>query len=190
MPRFDASLPLTTDLLSVVHVQYVGHVILVCLMIALCALELETGCVPDAMTIPGTIVGLLVAGGFPWPVILGLTCLWLWCFVLVPKDWRPQLLGFRTAWKVLLTRMTSEPKAKVMLWTARLGSLGIIAAWWFGQAHWRGLLSGLVGMAAGGGLFWYVRVIGGACLRRETMGRGARSAAPEIPEGGLGSQTV
>lgn len=107
----------------------------------------------------------------PWSVILGLTCLWLWCFVLVPKDWRPRL-GWRTAWKVLLTQMTAEPKAKVMLWTARLGSLGIIAAWWFGETHWRGLLSSLVGLVVGGGLIWYIRVIGGMCLKHEAMGFG------------------
>ena len=38
--------------------------------------------------------------------------------------------------------------------TAVLGSATIVAVWSLGDDHWIALLSGLVGMAAGGGLIW------------------------------------
>ncbi|MFB3091671.1 MAG: hypothetical protein ACE1ZD_00560, partial [Dehalococcoidia bacterium] len=36
----------------------------------------------------------------------------------------------------------------------------IALAWWWGDIHWVGLLTALVGMTAGGGLIWSVRIIG------------------------------
>ena len=56
-----------------------------------------------------------------------------------------------------------------------MGSAAITAAWQSGDDlvdNWQGLLTALVGMAAGGGLIWLVRLIGGAALGREAMGFG------------------
>lgn len=53
-----------------------------------------------------------------------------------------------------------------------LGSLGIALVWGFGIERWAGLLTSLVGMAAGGGIIWSVRIVGTAVLRREAMGFG------------------
>jgi len=52
------------------------------------------------------------------------------------------------------------------------GSVGIAVAWYRGGSGWPGLLSALVGMAAGGGLIWLVRIVAAAALRREAMGFG------------------
>lgn len=40
------------------------------------------------------------------------------------------------------------------------------------SAHWLGLITALVGMAAAGGLVWVIRLIGAAVLHREAMGFG------------------
>jgi prepilin signal peptidase PulO-like enzyme (type II secretory pathway) len=55
---------------------------------------------------------------------------------------------------------------------AIMGSAAIGLVWFRGGWPWEGLLSALVGMAAGGGLIWLVRIIGAVALRREAMGFG------------------
>ena len=74
--------------------------------------------------------------------------------------------------QVLLARMAREFTSTFMLLLAALGSAFILAVWWKGGDAWRGLLTALVGMAAGGGLVWAVRVIGGWALDKEAMGFG------------------
>jgi prepilin signal peptidase PulO-like enzyme (type II secretory pathway) len=64
---------------------------------------------------------------------------------------------------------------RLTLWALAIGvatSIGVFAVWRIGGEHWRGLLSSLIGMAAGGGLIWTVRIIGKAVLGREAMGFG------------------
>ena len=55
---------------------------------------------------------------------------------------------------------------------AVFGSVVVLLVWFRGGPGWDGLLSALVGMAAGGGLIWLVRIIGTAALGREAMGFG------------------
>jgi prepilin signal peptidase PulO-like enzyme (type II secretory pathway) len=53
-----------------------------------------------------------------------------------------------------------------------LGTAGIVLVWRTGGLPWIGLLTSLVGLAAGGGVIWLVRVIGAVTLGREAMGFG------------------
>jgi prepilin signal peptidase PulO-like enzyme (type II secretory pathway) len=53
-----------------------------------------------------------------------------------------------------------------------VGTAAIVGVWFWDNTHWVGLLTGLVGMAAGGGLIWMVRIIGAVTLKREAMGFG------------------
>lgn len=53
-----------------------------------------------------------------------------------------------------------------------LGTLLVAGVWWFGGERWEGLLTSLVGMAAGGGIIWAVRLTASAVLHREAMGFG------------------
>jgi prepilin signal peptidase PulO-like enzyme (type II secretory pathway) len=55
---------------------------------------------------------------------------------------------------------------------ALMGAVAIALVWYRGEQGWRGLLTAMVGMAAGGGLVWAVRVIGSAALQQEAMGFG------------------
>ena len=59
-----------------------------------------------------------------------------------------------------------------MLFLAIFGAAAIAIGWHQGGDRWAGLLSALVGMAAGGGVVWAVRIIGSASLGREAMGFG------------------
>ena len=53
-----------------------------------------------------------------------------------------------------------------------VGTLAIAGVWRLGGDRWEGLLTALVGMAAGGGIIWAVRIVGSAVLHREAMGFG------------------
>jgi leader peptidase (prepilin peptidase) / N-methyltransferase len=112
--------------------------------------------------------------GFPrvagWAIALA--CWTLWCGGMMPRRWNVRH-GWRTAVRVFVHRLLVERV------TYQLGLLWFIGsalvcgmAWRGGAANWAALLTGLVGMAAGGGLIWIVRVIGQATLAREAMGFG------------------
>jgi prepilin signal peptidase PulO-like enzyme (type II secretory pathway) len=53
---------------------------------------------------------------------------------------------------------------------AVFGAVLIAIVWFRGDQGWQGLLTALVGMAAGGGLLWLVRVFCFVALGREAMG--------------------
>ena len=64
---------------------------------------------------------------------------------------------------------------RVTYWILAMGVVGsaAVAAVWYGNdERWIALLSALVGMAAGGGMIWAVRIVGTAVLQREAMGFG------------------
>jgi prepilin signal peptidase PulO-like enzyme (type II secretory pathway) len=110
-----------------------------------------------------------------WPHLgslgLALGCLWLWCFALMPRTWYSRH-GWRRALGLMAARLRREPSTRALLLLGLVGSLGILGVWRLGGERWEGLLSALVGMAAGGGLIWTVRIIGAATLHREAMGFG------------------
>ncbi len=133
-----------------------------------------------------------IAGGFfsfvhitspnAWPLVLdgaprvaslglGLACWWAWCVAILPRSWYSRH-GWRRALQLCCARVSRTPSTHRILRMAVAGSLAIALVWYRGGDGWRGLLSALVGMAAGGGLVWAVRVIGTAVLRREAMGFG------------------
>ncbi len=107
----------------------------------------------------------------PWPLALGLGCLWLWCLGLLDRTWRGRR-GVRFAIGLMATRIVRSCWTYQVLAMGLLASLGVTLSWWFGGSGWRGLLSALVGVAAGGGLVWVVRCIGFVALRREALGFG------------------
>jgi len=222
--------PLAPGMLGILHAQYAAHVALVALMIVASMIDADEKIIPDTITVPGTLLGLLLAAVFPWsllpdlvnPIVvkiqpavwqlvtpgtwpqflrmtspispipvfplnvwpawlngaphgwsllLGLGCWWLWCVGLMPRSWYSRH-GFRRAWQLFVARLVRESATYRILVLGLIGSLAIAAGWFVGNVHWVGLLSGLVGMAVGGGLVWTVRIIGARILRREAMGFG------------------
>lgn len=112
-------------------------------------------------------------GGAPdWQsLVLALACYWLWCFALTPRIWR----GRRGAWfalRLIIARICRELCRPFMVLIEAAGTLGIFLVWWAGGVSWAALLTALVGLVAGGGTVWVVRLIGAVALRREAMGFG------------------
>jgi prepilin signal peptidase PulO-like enzyme (type II secretory pathway) len=209
LPAGLAARPAPAWLMLTLHGIYLAHALLLWLMLAASMIDVDEKTIPDAITVPGTWLGLLLAAvvplsllpvatqaaggptlvmflhltfpldwpaalnGFPqtYPLLLGLGCWWLWCLALMPRAWYGRY-GWRRAWRYFVARLVREPATYWLLLMGLLGSGGVTAAWFVGGLHWVGLLTALVGMAAGGGLVWLVRVIGGATLGREAMGFG------------------
>lgn len=103
---------------------------------------------------------------------LGLACWTLWCFALLPRRWNTRR-GLRTAVRVFVHRLLAERLTLLLAGLWMLGSIALVGfASALPEAHWAGLLTSLVGMMAGGGIIWCVRIIAGVVLKREAMGFG------------------
>jgi len=200
--------PLPADWIAVLHYQFAAHLILIALMLVASMIDVDEKTIPDSITVPGTLLGLLIAcllpssllpdvipqqGGValrflhvtsphPWPpqlagfpragsLAIGLGCWWLWCAALLPRTWYARH-GWRRALQLCAARVARHPATYGILAMCLVGTPGIAAVWFFNGDGWIGLLSGLVGMAAGGGLVWMVRIIGSAALKKEAMGFG------------------
>jgi leader peptidase (prepilin peptidase) / N-methyltransferase len=197
--------------IAALHVEFVAHACLLGFMLVASLIDVDERLIPDEVTVPGTLLGLLLAAVLPWsllpimhrpPIVglgpglpelrfltftssdaippwfgewkglaVGLGCVWLWCVGLMPRSWRTRH-GLRRAWAILWARLCRD---RLTLWALAIGlvaSIGVVIVWRIGGDHWRGLLSSLIGMAAGGGLMWLVRIIGKAVLGLEALGFG------------------
>jgi prepilin signal peptidase PulO-like enzyme (type II secretory pathway) len=123
------------------------------------------------LTSPGLWPGWL--DGFPHWVSLAIAvgCWWGWCFALMPRTWYRRH-GWYRAVQLSLARLRREGATYRAAALGVLGAVPIAMVWWLGGDRWEGLLTSLVGMAAGGGIIWAVRIIGTAVLHREAMGFG------------------
>lgn len=206
MPR-----PAPLSLQPLLHVQYFCHVVLIALMVIASLIDADEKIIPDTITVPGTLFGLLAAAIYPWallpaqvgqdaqglrilflqitspsrepwPVWLGefpqlsglaiaLGCWWLWCVALMHRTWYSRH-GWRRALQLMAARLRRDPSTRPILVLGLIGSAVVSAVWIWGAAHWLGMLTALVGLAASGGLIWAVRIIGKAVLGREAMGFG------------------
>jgi prepilin signal peptidase PulO-like enzyme (type II secretory pathway) len=196
------------------HAQFAVHLMLMSLMLVASLIDVDEKNIPDAITVPGTLAGLLLAAAFPWSLlpdvfpisagpiivnyqwqftrlttpapwpaalggfplvgslILGLACWWAWCLALLPRSWYARH-GWRRAMQLCWARIVRH---RVTYWILAMGLVGsaVVAAVWYrgDDERWIALLSALVGMAAGGGMIWAVRLVGTAVLKREAMGFG------------------
>ena len=226
-PHF-AGLPLR----AILHAQYAAHVLLISLMLVASMIDVDEKTIPDTITVPGALLGLLLASVYPWSLLpefvapmnallrpeywqrlsaetwqvlqpaspelapggplgwmphlapqgirsfaeagtlaAGLGCWWLWCVGLMPRSWYSRH-GYRRALQLSVARLVRESATYQILLMGAVGSVGVTAMWLLGGRGWTGLMSGLVGMAAGGGMVWLVRIIGAATLKKEAMGFG------------------
>jgi len=187
----------------VLQTQVGIHAFLFALMLAGSLIDVDEKTIPDGITVPGTLVGLVVAAACPkgllpdvdranaawdflrlsspnpWPpeldgwmgLAIGLACCWGWCFALMPRTWYGRH-GWRRALGLSLARLRREGATYRAIGMGVVGAFLILLVWWFGDERWQGLLTSLVGMAAGGGIIWAVRIIGSAALHKEAMGFG------------------
>jgi len=102
---------------------------------------------------------------------IALACWWAWCAALLPRTWYSRH-GWRRAAQLCWAGIVRDAGAYRILRMAIVGALAIALVWYRGGLGWEGLLTALVGMAAGGSLIWAVRIVGSAVLQREAMGFG------------------
>ncbi|MGA2065202.1 MAG: prepilin peptidase [Thermoguttaceae bacterium] len=124
------------------------------------------------LTSPNDDQPWLRAAWMGWRALaLGVGCYVLWCLALLPRSWYRRH-GLRRAWQLLVARLVRQRSTCLILAMGLAGSAAIAGVWAWGSMHWAGLLSGLVGLAIGGGIVWIIRVLGFLVLRREAMGFG------------------
>lgn len=220
---------------AILHAQFTAHLVLISLMLVASVIDADEKTIPDAITVPGALLGLLLATAWPWSLLpdlvapldarqrprywsqvsvetweilqptspaspppewifplfpsrpwapqgiktfpqasslaAGLGCWWLWCVGLMPRAWYSRY-GRRRAFQFFVAKLLRESATYRILLMGLIGSAAAAAVWLHGGPGWTGLFGGLLGMAAGGGLVWLVRIIGTTVLRREAMGFG------------------
>lgn len=177
------------------------HAILVALMVAATFIDFDERTIPDAITIPGTLLALVIASCSPYVFIpgelptgiapttlqhpLGLVPDWMrggglavglaiwttWCFALAD---RRMILrrGWAKAVEYFLARLVRHPSWKTLMAIWLAGLIAITGVHFLGGTHWLGLITSLVGLAVGGGIIWAVRLVGSWAMRMEAMGFG------------------
>ena len=195
--------PVVGALVSVTHVQFVCHAMLAALMLMASLIDADEKTIPDAITVPGTLFGLLAAAIYPWALLpvpdanAGVGFLhvaspldwpqvldgaaraarWDWwsggfgVLVLMPRTWYRRH-GLGRAVGLMLARLRRESVTWQLAVLGLIGSAAIVAVWLWGGPRWQGLATALVGMGAGGGVIWAVRIVGTAAMGREAMGFG------------------
>ncbi|MFT5525667.1 MAG: leader peptidase (prepilin peptidase)/N-methyltransferase [Pirellulaceae bacterium] len=197
--QLSVSTKVTPDILEA---QYLVHVLLISLMMVATFIDFDEKTIPDAITVPGTLIGLILVSAFPavrpletiagvaeWVIInspkrpwpdslsqqfgLAIGCM---CFAGWCLAIMPKTVTLkRGPWKAVQYLLASSYRyGKPWMLMAVVGCAAIGGAWYFlrNTVHWEGLLTGLVGMAFAGGLIWAVRIIGWVALRKEAMGFG------------------
>jgi prepilin signal peptidase PulO-like enzyme (type II secretory pathway) len=59
------ALPLPPEWLAALHLEFVSHAVLIALMLVASLIDADEKIIPDEITIPGTLVGLLLAAAWP-----------------------------------------------------------------------------------------------------------------------------
>jgi prepilin signal peptidase PulO-like enzyme (type II secretory pathway) len=93
---------------TLLHIQYACHVLLASLMLAASLIDADEKIIPDAITVPGTWLGLLIAAVYPWsllpnqilPVNGGLPLGFL--HVAAPQAWPAAMNGWPLAGSLAL----------------------------------------------------------------------------------------
>jgi leader peptidase (prepilin peptidase) / N-methyltransferase len=136
-------------------------------------------CQPGLIPAPTTFDSPWFVPDSQWWANKGLVVAYLiwsgWCFALADRRWSGVLMrrrGIGRAIEHFFNALFHYPRWKqiVAMWVMGLIAIGIVYG--IGGRHWHGAMSGLVGLAVGGGVLWAIRIIGSVALRVEAMGFG------------------
>jgi len=61
--------PLQAVQMANVHAQFAAHLVLLCLMLVASLIDVDQRIIPDAVTVPGVLIGILLAALFPWSLL-------------------------------------------------------------------------------------------------------------------------
>jgi len=93
------------DWIGLFHQHFAAHLILVCLMLVASLIDVDEKTIPDAVTMPGTLIGLILATVWPHsllpdvvapfgqPILVFLKLTW-------PNPWPSTLAGFPQPWSL------------------------------------------------------------------------------------------
>jgi prepilin signal peptidase PulO-like enzyme (type II secretory pathway) len=209
---------------AICYVWLGWYLFLICQMVMATFIDFDERTIPDEITVPGTLIGLLLAATVPgyrlpevihekglWvvqPIHPGspnelpdwistteslwivLACFAVWCFALLPILWTTRggvKNYFKFAWASLwrpprkrsselrIRERAAHPWTYIVCGMAVFGLIGITIAWLLSGSYsrnWLSLVHALVGLAFGGGIVWWIRIIGFLTLGREAMGFG------------------
>ena len=217
------------QLAGAAHLTFLSHAILISLLLVASMIDFDEFTIPDIVTLPGTIVALILAATLPlsllpqiselaapvspsvelvspaggrfvghlgldlyyypvhadslggWPaklaprepnsLLVAIGCYWFWCFAFVRRRWLRRR-GWSRALRHFLLRIGNDWGTSPLREITLVGTLLIAAVWWWGEGAWLGLLTALIGLAAGGGAIWLIRVLASGALGKEAMGFG------------------
>lgn len=99
----------------------------------------------------------------------------IWCFALADWRWSPALRrrrGVARAVKHFVNGLFHYGYWKILFAIWLFGAVGVVSVWGLQGDAWYGLLTGLYGLAVGGGVVWAIRIIASWALNVEAMGFG------------------
>ncbi len=129
------NLPIAPVLAVHLHARFAAHLVLLWLMLVAALIDLDEKTIPDSITVPGTLLGLVMAAAYPWsmlPVVwippgAGATVGFLNLLnVSPPESWPAWLGGFPHGWSLALGL------GCWWLWCA-----GIMPRTWYSRHGWR-----------------------------------------------------
>ena len=180
--------------------NFLSHATLLFWLMVATFVDFDERSIPDGITVPGTIMGLLFAAKLPasllpigpiptavllayspqpwWMglngkrgLLLGIACFLAWCFALLHKTWFTRH-GIGKAFRYAWASVFRHRVNKQILCMGSVGIATIALVWHLGDLRWMALLTALIGVAFGGGLVWSVRIVGRWGAGREAMGFG------------------
>lgn len=192
---------LAVNLQPELHSQFLAHFMLISLMMVATFIDFDEHLIPDSITVPGTILGLLgclvlpgwflfipsgmsaaemhANSGGAWPVWLNgpnglaiaLLIVSMYCFGLLDRVWITRR-GLGKAWQYFWAMMF-RTSWWIIVAMVWLFLLGItVFAWKSGATRWPYYLTALIGLAASGGYTWMMRIAARQGLGVEALGFG------------------
>lgn len=183
------------------HCQFAAHYVLIALMTVATFIDFDEQSIPDTITVPGTLFGLLGSATFlawlpllpgaatmiemdaasyaAWPkelngplgLAVALGIASLWCFGLLDRRWITRR-GWNRA-PVYFFAGIFRTRWWMIVTAVWIGvMIAIVAAWQMPIGRWQYFLSALCGLAFGGGITWAVRIAARLALRVEALGFG------------------
>lgn len=194
--------PLPPNMVTELTWLFVAHFFLFTLMTIATFIDFDEQSIPDFVTVPGTIIGLVGAAFAPhwlpmhtlvtppvelnaslpraWPasfntttgLAYGLLILAVWGFALLDRRWITRR-GWGKAVEYFFARMFRVRQLWMSLTLVTIGLMTFVSLVFFVfPARWEYLLSSLLGLAFAGGVTWGVRIAASTGLGVEALGFG------------------
>ncbi len=158
---------------SILHAQFFAHALLILLMLVASVIDVDEKIIPDAITVPGVLAGLLLATCYPasllpenWTLLAHKVWpgpeVWPYLQLTSPNLWPEGLDGFPRGWPLLIGLACWAPWCAALLprtWYVRHGRRRALALCMARvmreKASYRILVMAVVGSLAIAAVWWY-----------------------------------